>query len=136
MNGQVEVTCRMLRTIEHSIMVHARVSEAYIHFALMYTTYHFFPVLPFKYLINENGDLTTPFKLATGTKPLVSHLCVLFCPYVIRKYTAHVYKKELNMHHQAQKGFRGIFVGIKQLQKCHLVYVTSTRKTISSYDFF
>ena len=35
MNGQVEVTWRTLRTVAHSIMIHARVLEAYIHFALM-----------------------------------------------------------------------------------------------------
>ena len=69
MNGQVEVTRRTLRTIEHSIMVHARVLEAYIHFALMYTTYHIFTVLPIKDMINEDGDTTTPYKLATGEKP-------------------------------------------------------------------
>ena len=45
MNGKVEVTWRTLRTIAHSLMVHARVSEAYIHFALMYMTYHILPVL-------------------------------------------------------------------------------------------
>ena len=39
MNGQVEVTRRTFRTIENSLMVHARVWEVYIHFALMYTTY-------------------------------------------------------------------------------------------------
>ena len=39
------------------------------------------------------------------------------------------------MRHQAQKGFRGIFVGIPQHQKGYLVYVPSTRKIISSYDF-
>ena len=38
------------------------------------------------------------------------------------------------MNHQAQKGFRGIFVGIPQHQKGYLVYVPSTRKIISSYD--
>ena len=42
MNGQVEVIWRTLRTIAHSLMVHVRVSEAYIHFALMYTTDHIF----------------------------------------------------------------------------------------------
>ena len=35
MNGQVEVTWRTLQTIEHSIMVHERVYEKYIHFALI-----------------------------------------------------------------------------------------------------
>ena len=52
MNVQVELTRRMLRTISHSLMVHARVLEAYINFASMYTTDHIFLVLPIKYLIN------------------------------------------------------------------------------------
>ena len=72
MNLQVEVTWRTLRTVAHSLMVHARVSEAYIHFSLMYTTDHIFLVLPIKYTINKDGDPTTPHKLATCTKPSVS----------------------------------------------------------------
>ena len=71
----------------------------------MYTTDHIFPVLPIKDLINEDGDPTTPYKLATGTKPSVSHLRVLFCPCVVQKATAHVETKTLNMRHQEQKGF-------------------------------
>ena len=59
MNVQVEVTRRTLRTVAHSLMVHARVSEAYIHFALMYTIDQIFPVLPIKDLINEGIDPTT-----------------------------------------------------------------------------
>ena len=78
MNGQVEVTWITLRTIAHALMVHARALEIYVHFTLMYTRDHIFPVLPIKDLINEDGDPTTPYKLATGTKPSVSHLCVLF----------------------------------------------------------
>ena len=69
MNGKVRVTWRMLYTIAHSRMVHEIVSETYIHFSFMYTADHIFPVLPIKDLINEDGDLTMPFKLATGTKP-------------------------------------------------------------------
>ena len=61
----------------------------------MYTTDHIFPVLPIKDLINEDGDLTTPYKLATGTKPSVSHLRVLFRPCVVWKATAHVEKKDV-----------------------------------------
>ena len=116
-NRQVEVTWRTLLTIAQYHMVHARVSEAYIYFALMYSTDHIFPVLPIKYLISEDGDPTTPFKLATGTKPSVSHLHVLFCPCIVRKSTAHVDKKALNIFHQTQKIFRGTFVGIPQHQK-------------------
>ena len=56
----------------------------------MYTTDHIFPVLPIKYLINEYSDPTTPFKLGAGTKPSVSHLFVLFFPWVVRKVDAHV----------------------------------------------
>ena len=64
--------------------------EAYIHFALMYMTDHIFLVLRIKDLINEDGDPTTPQKLATATKPSVSHLRVLFCPCVVQKFTAQV----------------------------------------------
>ena len=93
-------------------MVHAKVSEAYIHFSLRYTTYHICLVIQIKYLINEDGNLTTPFKVVTGTKPSVSNLRVLVCPRVVQKATERVDKKALTMCHQAQKGFRGIFVGI------------------------
>ena len=112
MNGQVKGTRRTVCKIAHSLMLHARFSEAYIHFALMYTTDHIFPVLPLKDMKNEYGNPTTQFKLATGTKPSVSHLRVLFFPCVICKTIAHVDKKALNMRHQAQKIFRGIFIGI------------------------
>ena len=111
-NGNIEVTRRTLRTIAHSLMVHMRVSEAYIHFKLMYTADHILPLLPIKYLIKKYVKPTTPFKIATGTKPSISYLCVLFCPFVLRKATTHVGTKALNMRHQAQKSFHGIFFGI------------------------
>ena len=65
---------------------------------------------------------------------LQCHIYVFFCPCVVRKARAHVETKTLNMRQQAQKGFRGIFVGIPQHQKVYLVYVPSTRKVILSYD--
>ena len=133
-NGQVEVTWIMLRTISHSLMVHDRVPEVYVHFGLMYTIYHIFPVLTTKDLINEDGDPTTPHKMAIVTKPSVSQLRVLFCPCILRKATAHVEIKTLNMRHQAQRGFRGIFVGIPKYQIVYLVYVPITIKVIPSYD--
>ena len=57
--------------------------------------------LPIKDLINKDDNLTTPFQLATGKKPSVSHLRVLFFPCVVQKSTAHVDKKALKMHQQA-----------------------------------
>ena len=92
---------------------------------------HIFPVLPIKDLLNKDGDTATPHKMATGKKPSVSHLRVLFCPCVVLKATAHVETKTLNTCHQAQKWFRGIFVFIPYHQKGYLVYVPSTRKIIS-----
>ena len=71
-------------------MVHDRVLGAYIHFALMYRTDHVFLGLLIKDLINKDSGLTMPFKLETGTKPSVSHLCVLLFPYVVQKATARV----------------------------------------------
>ena len=133
-NGQVKVTRRTLLAIAHSLMVHARVSEAYTYFAWMYMTDQIFPVLTLKDLIDEDGYPTTTFKFAIGTKPSVSHLRVLFCPYVVWKATAHVGTKALNMRHQAQKCFLSIFVGTPQHQKGYLVYILRTRKIISSYD--
>ena len=87
----------------------------------MYTADHIFPVISIKDLMNKYVKTTTPFKLATGTKLSVSHLRVLICPCVVQKATEHVGTKALNMHHQEQKVFRGIFVGIPQHQKVYLV---------------
>ena len=126
MNGQFEVTRRTLRTISHSLMVHAKVLEEYINFVLMYTSDHIFPVLPIEDMINKDGNRNTSFKLETGMKPSVSHLRVLFYPRVVRKAITHVDTKELNTHHQAQKGFRGIYFGITHNQKGYLVYVPGT----------
>ena len=78
MNRKVKVTWRTLRTVAHYLMAHARVTEAYVNFALMYMTDHIFPVLPIKDLINEDDDPKMPHKLATGTKHSVSYLLVLF----------------------------------------------------------
>ena len=117
-------------------MVNDRFLKAYIHFALIYMTDHIFPFIPIKYLINKDCDPTTPFKLATVTKPSVSHLRVLFCPCVVRKATSHVGEKLINMCHQTQKCFCGNCIGILQHQKGYLVYVPSKRRIISSYDVF
>ena len=65
-------------TIAHSLMVHTRILEVYIHFLLMYMIYYIFTVLPIKDMINENGEPTTLFKLATGKTISVSHLPMQF----------------------------------------------------------
>ena len=117
MNVKVEVTWRTLQTIAYPIMVHARVYDKYIFFAIIHTTDHIFPALPIKHLVNQYVEPATPQKLATGTKPVVSNLFVLFCLCVLRKATAHVDTKALNMCHQSPEGFRIIFVGIPRHKK-------------------
>ena len=62
MNVQVEVTWIKLRTVAHSLMVHARVTEACAHLELMYATDHIFQVLPIQDLINYDGGPTTPHR--------------------------------------------------------------------------
>ena len=89
----------------HAFMVLARVLEVYIHFELMYKANPIFPVLPIKDLINKDGEPTTPFKFSTGKKHSVSHLCVLFCPCVVRKSTRHVEKKVFKYASPSEKGF-------------------------------
>ena len=101
MNVQVEVIWRTLQTIKHSIMLHARVSDKYIHFALIYTTDNIFPIIPIKHLLNQEGETTTPHKLENVIKPTLSNLCILFCPCFKRKVTSHVDTKALNMRHQS-----------------------------------
>ena len=38
------------------------------------------------------------------------------------------------MHHQAQKGFHGIFIGLPDNQEGYLVYVPATRQIVTSMD--
>ena len=55
-------------------------------------------------------------------------------PYVVRKSTAHVGTKALNMSHQATKKFRSILIGIPQHEKQYLVYIPHREKIISLQD--
>ena len=71
MKVEVEFTQITLRTLAHSLMVHAKFLESYINLAFMYTTDHIVLVLPIKDLIDKDGYPTTPFKLETCTKPSV-----------------------------------------------------------------
>ena len=128
MNVQVKVTLRTFHTIAHSLMVHAQVSDVYIHLPLMYTADHILPVLPIKELISKDSDPNTPNKLATCMKPSIFHLRILFCPCVVRKSTTHVGTKALDTYYQAQKGFCGIFVGILQHKKGILFMYHTNRK--------
>jgi hypothetical protein len=70
----------------------------------------------------------------TGNKARVGHIRTLFCPVIVKKLTAQYKGKKLNMHHQPQKGFRGILVGIPENQAGYEVYVPATRSIVTSSD--
>ena len=128
----IQSSWRTLRTISHSLMVHVRVLEYYIHFMLIYTVDHIFLVLPIIYLISKDGKPTTPHKLVKGTKPSILYLSILFVSCVVWKATAYVETKVLNMRHQVQNGIFDISVGIIQHQKIYPVHVPHKQKIISS----
>ena len=109
-------------------------AENYSHSALIYADLYALSVLPLKYLVNEKGEPCTLFELMNGEKPSVRHLRTLFCPVIVKKHTAMKDKKVVNMRHQAQKGYRGIFVGMPENQEGYLCYVPSIRNTVTSYD--
>ena len=83
MNGQVEVTWRTLRTVAHTLMVHARVPEVYIHFTFMYTTDHIFLVLPIKDLIKKRMAIQQRHKNWQQVQNLQCHIYVFYFVHVL-----------------------------------------------------
>ena len=114
-------------------MLHARVLEAYIYFALIYTSDSFLPELPIKYQMNKDSKPTNPFKLVTGRKPSIFHLSMLCCPFVVLKSTVHVGKKALDMRHQAQICLWYLHWN-STASKNYLFCVPNKRKILSSYN--
>ena len=80
-------------------MVHARLSETYIRFTIIYKSDHIFPVLTINDFRNKEGNPTTPFKLVTGIKPSISNSRVLCCPCFARKANVDVGTEVLYMRH-------------------------------------
>ena len=58
----------------------------------------------------------------------------LFFPCDVLKATVHVGTKMLNMSHQEQKEFHGIFVGISQHQKWYIFYAPHKRNIVYLYN--
>ena len=128
MNIQVKVTWRILRTISHSLIEHARVLEAYIHFFINVYRRSYFSgsinQISDKQIQRDDHSIQTWNRYKTFS---ITFRRVIF-PGVVRKATAHVDKSG---KYASQNS---IFVGIPQHQKGYLVYVPSTRKIIFSYD--
>ena len=134
MNGQVELTWQTLQTIIHSFFgARTCIWLIYIFFTNVHDWSHISgstnKTLGKWVLWNNYAAQTVKWQ-----KPSVSNLRVLFCPCVVQNSTAHIDWRALNMRHQSQKGFRGIFFGILQHQKGYLIYIPSTWKIVSSHD--
>ena len=43
-------------------------------------------IIPVKSLLDNEGNPTTPYYLATGQKPVVKHFRVFGCPVVFKRY--------------------------------------------------
>ena len=71
----------------------------------------------------------------TETQSLVSHLRVLFCPCIVCKAMANVQTKTLNIRHQEQKGFRGIFDALEsQRRYCEILFALDDTCLTSLYQ--
>jgi hypothetical protein len=71
-------------------------------------------------LYTTDGDVTTPFQLFTGHKPLIAHNQVLSCPIVAKKWTSTSQGHSLTKH--IKWGFHGIFIGLPSQQKGFLLF--------------
>ena len=95
----------------------------------MYKSDHIFPVLPNKYLINEDGKPTTPFNLQQ-VQNLQYRICVFIFFVCCTKLYCTCWDRGIK---QSQNGFHGIFVGILQYQNWYTVYIPKKCKILSSY---
>ena len=133
MNVQVKMTWRKFCTISHSLMVHARVLEACIHFALIYTVNHIFLILPIKDPINKDDKPTTPFKLVTGKKPSITFTRVILSICCTKSYCT-CWDKGIKYTSSRVKWFPRYLRWNSTTSKRYLVYVPHRWNIISPYN--
>jgi hypothetical protein len=87
MNSVVEQQWQTMSQIIRSILVHARLSNHFYHFAAKYAK-DILNVLPSKNLLDHNGNPTTPYFKAFRTKPKIGNFRVFGCPASFKCHTA------------------------------------------------
>jgi hypothetical protein len=122
MNSVVERQWQNMSQIMRAILVHARLSNHFYHFAGKYAK-DILNVLPAKNLLDHNGNPTTPHFKAFRTKPKIGSFRVFGCPASFKRYTATTRRT------QNQQASRGIFIGFPNNQAGWLFY---TEKPIGS----
>jgi transposase InsO family protein len=127
-NHLAECTWQTIGTMAHSLLVHARLPDSFMYYALVYSC-HIFNVLPVKGLYSRD-QVATPYELFQGTKPNISQFRVFGCPVTARKWTI-----TGNSHgKQTERGIRGIFVGFDANQKGYVFFSPASRQLFISAD--
>jgi transposase InsO family protein len=128
-NHLAERTWQTISTMSRSLLVHARLPDTFMFNALVYTC-HIFNILPVKGLLDESGNVSTPYTLFHGEKPRINHFRVFGCPVVARKWsTPHTTSSK-----QTERGIRGIFLGFDYNQKGYVFYSPGSRQIYISGD--
>jgi transposase InsO family protein len=127
-NHLAERSWQTIGAMARSLLVHARLPDSFMFHALLYSC-HIFNVLPVKGLY-LNGQVGTPFELFQRSKPKINHFGVFGCPVIARKWTT-----STNANGKlTQRGIRGIFIGLAQIQKGYLFYSPTSRQIYISAD--
>jgi hypothetical protein len=87
MNSVVERQWQTMSQIMRAILVHARLSNHFYHFAAKYAK-DILNVLPSKNLLDHNGNPTTPYFNAFRTKPKIGNFRVFGCPASFKRHGA------------------------------------------------
>ena len=131
-NGLVERHWGTVLKIANTMLLHARLSKKFFYYAAKYAQ-RVHDVIPVKELCDKDGLPTTPYQLATNSKPNVRHYRVFGCPAIFKRYEVSDQGKRIKNKY-IQQGIRGIFVGFPDDSAGWLFYVPSTKKTYISLD--
>ena len=145
-NHGIECVYRTIQQMTRSILIHARLDNAFWYHAARYAI-HVYRAMPWKRCILPCGTQSTPYEMFKQEKPRISHFRVFGCPCVIKKHTYSQTprkggtiddlispRKGNRKNTTPQRGIRGIFIGIPSTQQGYWVYTPSTRMIHTSAD--
>lgn len=116
MNSIVERQWQNMNQIMRAILIHARLSNHFYHYAGQYAA-DILNVLPAKNLLDHNGNPCTPHFKALRVKPKIGNFRVFGCPASFKRYNA------TSRRTQTQQASRGIFIGFPTNQAGWLFYM-------------
>ena len=138
MNSVLERTWQSLCHLKNSFIVHAWVDESCTHFALLHTIC-IFSVIPICAL-RRNDSFITPYELLCARKPKLHNFQVLFCPYIVKKYSATKTTSSTSLvsidvaKMSTQHGVCRIYIGVDNITNDYLIFLPQTLQIVSSLD--